>query len=94
MHAATLRLELRLRDCANRRQKRRLMHEVLDKLRRHFLVAIAEVDRDVEPGAATLGVAAIALARRDVEETLDRVVEAVSTHPRLELVRATVREIS
>ncbi|MFO0955855.1 MAG: DUF503 family protein [Isosphaeraceae bacterium] len=93
MHAAALRLELRLRDCTNRRQKRRLMHEILDKLRRHFPVALAEVDRDDEPDTAALGVAVVAATRRVAEETLDRVVEAVAAHPRLELVRATVREI-
>lgn len=69
------------------------MHQIHDKLRRHFPVAIAEVDRVDEPDSAVLGIVAVAAARRDVEDTLDRVVEAVSSHPRLELIRATVREI-
>ncbi len=93
MHVASLRLELRLSDGSARREKRRLMHEIEDKLRRHFNVALAEVDRPDHPGSAVLGVATVAASKREARDTLDRVAEAVAAHPLVEVLALSQREL-
>jgi uncharacterized protein YlxP (DUF503 family) len=93
MHVATLRMELRLSDGSARREKRRLMHEIEDKLRRHFNVALAEVDRSDPVGGAVLGVSTVAATRREARDTLERVTEAVAAHPLVEVLAITRHEI-
>lgn len=92
MHVAALRLELHLSDGSTRRRKRRLMEEILDKLRRHFNVSIAEVDADDRPDRSILGVAAVAASGKEAREVLERVAEAVEAHPSVEIVRLAFRE--
>lgn len=93
MHVAALRMELRLADCNSRRQKRRLMFEILEKLRRNFNVSLAEVDRDDQPALAVLGISAVALSRREARETVERVAEAVGAHPLIEVVGLVLHEL-
>ena len=93
MYVATLRLELRVTDCQAPREKRRRLRAIMDKLRRHFNVSIAEVDGLDQPSEATLGVVAVAGSRREALAVLDRVADALGVHPRLELVRHAIHEV-
>ncbi len=93
MNVATLRLELRVGDCLTLRQKRRRLRGIVDRLRRHFNVSIAEIDRHDRPSEAVLGVAAIGASRREAREMLIRVADAVNAHPRAELVGTALREV-
>jgi uncharacterized protein YlxP (DUF503 family) len=93
MHVATLRLQLRVRDCTSVRVKRRRVRAILEKLHKHFNVSVAEVDRVDHPSESVLAVAAVDRGRREVRERLERVVEALSVHPRAELLGHELIEV-
>jgi len=86
MYVASLRLELRVGDCATLRQKRRRLRRIVDRLRRHFPVAAAEVGRLDRPSEAILGFAAVGATRREARDVLILVAEALDAHPRAEVL--------
>lgn len=65
----------------------------MDKLHRHFNVSVAADDGEGGPDAAVLVVAALGKSRRDARETLDRVADAVSAHPRAEVLGHAITEV-
>lgn len=93
MRVATLRLELLIIECQSLREKRRRMQAMISKLRRHFNVSVAEVDRHDWPTEAVLGVAAVGNSRFEVREILNRVADAVGVHPYAELLRHAIYEV-
>jgi len=93
MHVATLWLELRVGDCLTLRQKRRRMRSIIERLRRHFNVSVAEVGRHDLPAEAVLGVAAVGGSRRDVREVLRHVADALGAHPRAEVLGQVVTDL-
>jgi len=95
MPVVSLVVELRLVGCGTSRQKRQLVEAILGKLRTHFNVSAAEVGReDPAPDAvAAFGFAAVARTRRDAKEVLERVVDAVSAHPRADVVKVAFDEL-
>ncbi|MBX6311679.1 MAG: DUF503 domain-containing protein [Isosphaeraceae bacterium] len=93
MHVAVLVLELRFGDCRTLRQKRRRLEKIIAKVRRHFNVAMLEVDRHDRPEESILGVAAVGRARREAREVLERIADALGCHPRAELVRHAIRDL-
>ena len=92
MNVATLRLELRVGDCSTLRQKRRRLRRIVDRLRRHFNVAAAEVGSWDRPSEAVLGFAAIGATRREARDVLIRLAEAVDAHPRAEVLAREFEE--
>jgi uncharacterized protein len=93
MKVATLRLELVLLDCISLREKRRRMHKITSKLRRHFNISLAEVDQHDWPAKAVIGVAAVGNSRYEAREILARVADAVGVYPRAELVHHAIYEV-
>ncbi len=93
MHLAALRLTLRIKDCNHVRVKRRRIRAILEKLHKHFNISVAEVDRREHPFETVLAVAAVAETRREVHESLERVVDALTVHPRAELVGHELIEV-
>jgi uncharacterized protein YlxP (DUF503 family) len=86
MHVAILRFELGLTSCESLRQKRRTVPSIVAKLRKHFNVAAAEVDHLDRPDAALLAFAAVDRSRRLTHETLERVADALRSHPHVERI--------
>ena len=86
MHVATLRLEIRVRDCTVARVKRRRVRAIVEKLHRHFNVSVAEVDLREHPDEVVLAAAAVAETRREAREPLGRIADALTAHPRVELL--------
>ncbi|MDJ0925879.1 MAG: DUF503 domain-containing protein [Acidimicrobiia bacterium] len=78
MHAAVLRLELRIRDARSLKDKRQVVKSVVGHLARTFAVAVAEVDHQDLWNRATLGVAAVA----PQASQLDRILHSVEGHMR------------
>jgi uncharacterized protein YlxP (DUF503 family) len=91
MYLGMLRLEVRINDAP--RAKRRTIQAMLDKIHGHFNVSVAEVDRINHPSESVLGIAAIGLTRKEVREVLDRVADAVSAHPRAEVISLELTEL-
>ncbi|MDR3632240.1 MAG: DUF503 domain-containing protein [Isosphaeraceae bacterium] len=92
MTVATLCLELLITNCTNQRAKRRCTRAILDKLHRHFNVAVAEME-DHDPGHARLAVVTVARTRHEARERLERVAEAVAAHPRAALLSQVITEV-
>lgn len=93
MIVSALKLELRLVGCPNAREKRRRMRAIIDKLREHFNVTAAEVDRLDRPDETVLAVVTVAAARREAREVLERVLDAVAAHPRADLIAQSLIEV-
>jgi uncharacterized protein YlxP (DUF503 family) len=93
MTVATLRLDLRFRLSLSSKETRRQMRGIMDKLRKHFNVSVAETELGDDPRSAILVVATVSRTRRDVHETLERVFDAVSAHPRAEILDQTLTEV-
>jgi uncharacterized protein YlxP (DUF503 family) len=93
MTVATLRLDLRFRDCLTPRDARRQIQTIMDKLHKHFNVSVADADLTGDPGATLLLVAAVGRTKRDARETLERVADAVAAHPRAEVLGLAVTEL-
>ncbi len=60
MHAAALRIELRIPDAHSLKEKRGLLKPVIADLRKRFGVSVAEVDHQDLWQRATLGIALVA----------------------------------
>ncbi len=91
MYLSLLRLEVSIVDSP--RAKRRTVQEILDKLHQRFNVSVAEVDRSTHPSESVLGVAAVAATRKEVREILDRVADAVTAHPRVDVLKCEMTEL-
>jgi len=91
MYAAILRIELRIGEGARARQ--RTVRAIVEKIHRHFNVSVAEVDRAGHASESVLGVAAVAVSRREAREVLDRVADAVAVHPRVEVLSVEQDEV-
>lgn len=76
MHAAALRLDLRIRDARSLKEKRQVIKSVSSHVARTFGVAVAEVDHQDLWNRATLGVAAVA----PQPSQLDRILHSVERH--------------
>ncbi len=90
MYLAMLRLEIRIHD--GPRARRRTVQAMTEKIHRHFNVSVAEVDRIHHPSESVLAVAAVGLSRKDVRKMLDRVADAVTAHPRAEVLSLELTE--
>ena len=83
MHLVTIEVEVQIR--SGFRSKRQVIRSILDKIHRHFNVAITELAGGSHPAQSTLGIAALAPHHREVRSTLDRVIKALAAHPRVEI---------
>jgi uncharacterized protein YlxP (DUF503 family) len=93
MTVATLRLDLLVLDCSSVREKRRRLRAIMGKLRQHFNVAVAEVDRPGRPAEAALTVVTVSTTRHEARTTLERVADAVGVYPQAEVLGQTIYEI-
>ncbi len=78
MHAAALRIELRIRDAQSLKEKRHVIKSVSSHVARTVGVSVAEVDHQDLWNRATLGVAAVA----PQASQLDRILHSVERHVR------------
>ncbi len=93
MPVVSLVLEVRLQGCASAKQRHATVDAILNKLRKHFNIAVAELNRDTPGDVAALGFAAVAKTRREARELLDCVADAVAAHPHAEIIKAAFNEI-
>ncbi len=77
----------------NARQKKIRADEILTKLRTHFNVTVADLSRVGAGDPIALGFASVGRTRREARDVLDRVADAVSSHPRVQLVRVAFDDL-
>jgi uncharacterized protein len=93
MTIATLRLDLLVLDCSSLREKRRRLQAIMIKLRRHFNVAVAEVDRHGRAAEAALAIVTVGQTRHEARMILERVADAVGVYPQAEVLSQAIFEI-
>ncbi|MBY0528142.1 MAG: DUF503 domain-containing protein [Gemmataceae bacterium] len=86
MIVGSLRVRLLLRQSHSLKDKRQVVRSTKDRLRNSFGVAVAEVDSQDSPQIAVLGFALVGAEAYPVRKTLEKVVEALRSHPVAELI--------
>ena len=86
MHAAALRIELRIRGAQSLKEKRHTVKSVISHLTDTFGVAVSEVDDQDKWQKATLGVAAVAPQAGQLDRILHAVRRGVESRPDVEVL--------
>ncbi|HEY8450179.1 MAG TPA: DUF503 domain-containing protein [Bacillota bacterium] len=87
MIVGVARLELYMPANTSLKDKRRVLTSLMERTRRRFNVAIAELEANDSWEHAVLGVCCIANARRHVEQLLDHVIRWIDAETGGQLVR-------
>ncbi len=85
MHVLALAVDLHLPECRSLKAKRSVLRPILDGVRAHFPVAIAETDWQDTWQRAQLGVAAVSSSARVAQEIVDDVERFVWSCPDIEV---------
>jgi uncharacterized protein YlxP (DUF503 family) len=86
MTVGSLRVRLLIREARTLKDKRQVVRSIKDRLRQGFNVSVAEVDALDNRQIAVLGVAMVGGEVSPVRTTLQRIVEALRSHPVAELL--------
>lgn len=78
MPVGLLTLELHIPDAQSLKDKRQVVRSLKDRLRRHFNVAVAELEYQDVWSRSIIGVVTLSTAEQHVEESLQLVLEAAS----------------
>jgi uncharacterized protein len=86
MIVGSLRVRLLLRQSRTLKDKRQVVRSMIDRLRNGFHVSVAEVDALDDCKIIALGVALVGESAYPVRTTLEKIVEAMRSHPVAELL--------
>ena len=86
MIIGALEIRLVLHDAQTRKDRRRVIASLKDRMRRNFNVSVAEVGGQELIKSATLGVVQVSNDSRYVNGSLDKVVDMVRRFPAVQLV--------
>ena len=78
MPVGLLTLELHIPDAQSLKDKRQVVRSLKDRLRRHFNVAVAEMEYQDVWSRAIIGVVTLSTAEQHVEQSLQLVLEDAS----------------
>jgi uncharacterized protein YlxP (DUF503 family) len=81
MHVAALEVRLLVPEADSLKDKRQVVRSILDRMRNTFQVAAAEVEEQDVHRTAVLGFAYVSGSRRHAEEVVNKVLEAIRSHP-------------
>ena len=90
MHAAAIRVELRIRDTRTLKQKRSTVKSLIADLRRTFEVSVAEVDHQDLWHRTTLGVAVVAPQAGHLQRVIVLVERFLDNRDDVELLATAV----
>jgi len=90
MHAAALRMELRIPGVQSLKAKRRVLRGLLARLDEGFDVSIAEVDHQDDWQRATVGVAVVASEHAHLEQILGVIRQRALEWPGTEVIEFAV----
>ena len=85
MVVGTLQVSLRLDGCRSLKDKRHLVRGLLERLRREFQVAAAEVDDHGLWGNAEIGIACVSASRIHAESILQHAVNRIEASAQIEV---------
>lgn len=86
MIVGTLEMRLLIRESRSLKDKRKVVSSIKNRIQSSFNVSIAELDQQDRLQTAVIGVAVISNQRRHAQQTLDRVLKVVRTHPIAQLI--------
>ena len=89
MHAAALRIELRVPDAGSLKAKRRVLRPVVEGLKRAASLSVAEVDHHDSWQRAAVGVALVAPDARQLEQLITLVQRYLDDCLEVEVVAVT-----
>lgn len=81
MVIGSLNVRLLVRESRTLKDKRQVVRSVLDRMRNAFNVSAAEVDTHDDVKLVTLGFAAVGFETAAVQSVLQKITEALRTHP-------------
>jgi uncharacterized protein YlxP (DUF503 family) len=81
MVVGSLQVRLLLREARTLKDKRQVVSSIKDRLRQQFNVSVAEVDSLDNRQLAVLGIALVGNEPYVVRTTLEKIVEALRSHP-------------
>ena len=90
MHAAAVRLELRIKEARSLKAKRSVLKKVSSMLATKFGVSVSEVDHQNLWQRATLGVALVAPQAGHLERVIHGVQRTMLEHDEVELIEMAV----
>lgn len=90
MWVMAVRAELRIPDERSLKGKRRVLRPHLERLRRMASLSVAEVGHQDAWQRATIGVAAVARSRSELESLMDSVRRYLDSQPDIELMDLTM----
>jgi uncharacterized protein YlxP (DUF503 family) len=90
VHAAALRLEIRLPDARSLKDKRRIIKGLMGSLGAAFPVALSEVGFHDQWQRATIGAALVAPQAGQLERIIHRVQHALRERPDIELLEVGI----
>jgi uncharacterized protein len=79
----SLEIQLRLEGCKSLKDKRHVIRSLMDRVRREFNVAIAEVDDHDLWGNSSIGVACVSNDPQHAESILRHVIDAFDASPQV-----------
>lgn len=85
MRVGTVKVALRLQRAESLKEKRAVIQSLIDRVRRKFNVAIAEIDRLEEKESAVLGIALVSNDGRLNDRLLSKLIERISKQPGITL---------
>jgi hypothetical protein len=86
MVVGSLSVRLLLRQARTLKDKRQVVRSISDRLRNEFNVSVAEVDAREQCQVAVLGIAMAGEQAYRVRTALEKIVEALRSHPTAELI--------
>ena len=90
MHAAALRLEIRIPEARSLKDKRRIVKGLMGSLAAAFPVAVSEVGFQDQWQRATLGAALVAPQAGQLERIIHSVQHALRERPEIELLEVGI----
>lgn len=93
MHAAALKLELRLPGCSSLKEKRRRLRPLLDHLRRRMELSTAEVSHHDAWQRAGVGIAVVAPQPGRLDEIVESIRRWALESPEIELVAFAIGHV-
>jgi len=84
------RLELMIRENHSLKEKRRIVRQIVDRVRHRFNVSVAEVGNNDLWQSALLGLCMVSNDRRFTNEALDKIIDFIEVMNSAEIVKSDI----